>query len=61
MMQSVAKADVVITNPTHIAVALSYHSPSMNAPQLVAKGAEKMAQRIIGGGREETRRSHRGE
>jgi flagellar biosynthesis protein FlhB len=27
MMQSVAKADVVITNPTHIAVALSYHSP----------------------------------
>jgi flagellar biosynthesis protein FlhB len=46
MMQSVAKADVVITNPTHIAVALSYHSPEMNAPQLVAKGAEKMAEKI---------------
>jgi flagellar biosynthesis protein FlhB len=46
MMQSVAKADVVITNPTHIAVALSYDSPNMNAPQLVAKGAEKMAEKI---------------
>lgn len=46
MMQSVAKADVVITNPTHIAVALSYRSPEMNAPQLVAKGAEKMAEKI---------------
>jgi flagellar biosynthesis protein FlhB len=46
MMHSVAKADVVITNPTHIAVALSYHSPDMNAPKLVAKGAEKMAEKI---------------
>lgn len=46
MMQSVAKADVVITNPTHIAVALSYQSLSMGAPQLVAKGAEKMAEKI---------------
>jgi flagellar biosynthetic protein FlhB len=46
MMQSVAKADVVITNPTHIAVALSYDSPSMRAPQVVAKGAEKVAEKI---------------
>ena len=46
MMHSVAKADVVITNPTHIAVALSYRTPEMNAPQLVAKGAEKMAEKI---------------
>jgi len=46
MMQSVAKADVVITNPTHLAVALSYQGPKMNAPQLVAKGAEKVAEKI---------------
>jgi len=46
MMQSVAKADVVITNPTHLAVALSYQSPNMDAPQLVAKGAEKIAEKI---------------
>lgn len=46
MMQSVAKADVVITNPTHVAVALSYHSPSMGAPLVVAKGAEKVAEKI---------------
>jgi flagellar biosynthesis protein FlhB len=46
MMHSVAQADVVITNPTHIAVALSYRSPEMSAPRLVAKGAEIMAERI---------------
>jgi flagellar biosynthetic protein FlhB len=46
MMQSVAKADVVITNPTHLAVALSYESGKMHAPQLVAKGAEKIAEKI---------------
>jgi flagellar biosynthetic protein FlhB len=46
MMQSVAKADVVITNPTHLAVALSYKSSEMNAPQVVAKGAEKIAEKI---------------
>ena len=46
MMQAVAKADVVITNPTHVAVALSYRSSEMKAPQLVAKGAEKMAEKI---------------
>jgi flagellar biosynthetic protein FlhB len=46
MMQSVAKADVVITNPTHLAVALSYQSREMNAPLLVAKGAERIAEKI---------------
>lgn len=46
MIQAVAKADVVITNPTHVAVALSYESPTMRAPRVVAKGAEKMAERI---------------
>jgi flagellar biosynthetic protein FlhB len=46
MMQAVAKADVVITNPTHLAVALSYQSSEMNAPKVVAKGAEKIAEKI---------------
>lgn len=46
MMQNVAKADVVITNPTHYAVALSYNSETMNAPQVVAKGADLIAQEI---------------
>jgi flagellar biosynthetic protein FlhB len=46
MMQSVAKADVVITNPTHLAVALRYQSSEMNAPQVVAKGAERIAEKI---------------
>ena len=39
MMQAVPEADVVITNPTHLAVALTYDSSSMNAPKLIAKGA----------------------
>ncbi|WP_206830783.1 flagellar biosynthesis protein FlhB [Alicyclobacillus fructus] len=46
MMQNVAKADVVITNPTHYAVALQYESETMNAPQVVAKGADFVAQEI---------------
>ncbi|WP_367307439.1 flagellar biosynthesis protein FlhB [Alicyclobacillus acidocaldarius] len=46
MMQSVAKADVVITNPTHYAVALAYQSDTMNAPQVVAKGADFVAHEI---------------
>ncbi|MCL6488125.1 MAG: flagellar biosynthesis protein FlhB [Alicyclobacillus mali] len=46
MMQNVAKADVVITNPTHYAVALAYQSETMNAPQVVAKGADFVAQEI---------------
>jgi len=46
MMNEVATADVVITNPTHYAVALSYKMGSMEAPKVVAKGADFLAQRI---------------
>ncbi len=45
MMASVPEATVVVTNPTHIAVALKYES-GMNAPKVVAKGAHKVAERI---------------
>jgi len=46
MMQAVPKADVVITNPTHYAVALKYDSKEMDAPTMVAKGVDLIAQRI---------------
>src|SRR5690606_23289945 len=46
MMQNVPKADVVITNPTHYAVALQYNPEKMNAPVLLAKGVDAVAQRI---------------
>lgn len=46
MMQDVPKADVVITNPTHYAVALKYDSNEMNAPSVVAKGQNLIAQKI---------------
>lgn len=46
MMAKVPKADVVITNPTHFAVALQYERESMRAPQVVAKGAALVALRI---------------
>lgn len=46
MMQDVPKADVVVTNPTHIAVAIKYDAEKMAAPRVVAKGADLMAQRI---------------
>jgi len=46
MMQEVPKADVVITNPTHFAVALKYQDDSMDAPVVIAKGADLIAQRI---------------
>ncbi|HVN48872.1 MAG TPA: flagellar biosynthesis protein FlhB [Bacteroidota bacterium] len=46
MMQDVPKADVVVTNPTHFAVALKYDAPKMQAPTVVAKGADLVAQRI---------------
>ena len=46
MMQAVPKADVVITNPTHFAVALRYDTSVADAPVLVAKGADYLAQRI---------------
>ncbi len=46
MMAEVPKAAVVITNPTHLAIALQYNAEEMTAPRLVAKGAGLMAQRI---------------
>jgi len=46
MMQEVPKADVVITNPTHLAIALRYDLESMTSPMIVAKGANKVAFRI---------------
>jgi len=46
MMQEVPKADVIITNPTHVAVALRYDRENMNAPVVVAKGFDDVAQRI---------------
>ncbi|NCC22490.1 MAG: flagellar biosynthesis protein FlhB [Alphaproteobacteria bacterium] len=46
MMQAVPEADVVITNPTHFAVALKYKPQEMNAPVCVAKGQDLIAQKI---------------
>ncbi|MBU6375936.1 MAG: flagellar biosynthesis protein FlhB [Bdellovibrionales bacterium] len=46
MMQAVKKADVIVTNPTHFAVALVYDKDQMSAPKVVAKGADFLAQRI---------------
>lgn len=46
MMQEVPKADVIVTNPTHLALALQYESSDMNAPKVLAKGAGAVAQRI---------------
>jgi flagellar biosynthetic protein FlhB len=46
MMAQVPKADVVITNPTHFAVALKYEVGRMAAPVLIAKGADAVAFRI---------------
>jgi flagellar biosynthetic protein FlhB len=46
MMQAVKKADVIVTNPTHIAVALVYDKSNMSAPKVVAKGADFVAQKI---------------
>ncbi len=51
MMQEVPKADVIITNPTHFAVALSYHK-GMMAPKVLAKGQDLVAQKIKAIGRE---------
>jgi flagellar biosynthetic protein FlhB len=46
MMAAVPKADVVITNPTHLAIALAYEQGKMRAPQVVAKGERLVAERI---------------
>lgn len=46
MMQEVPKADVIITNPTHFAVALKYDGTQMDAPRVIAKGQDYVALRI---------------
>jgi flagellar biosynthesis protein FlhB len=46
MMQAVPKADVVVTNPEHISIALKYERSSMAAPRVVARGAGYLALRI---------------
>jgi flagellar biosynthetic protein FlhB len=54
MMAEVPKADVVVTNPRHYAVALAYQESKMAAPKVVAKGAQLVAERI-----KELAREHR--
>ena len=46
MMQSVPEADVVITNPTHLAIALKYDKELGEAPVVLAKGADFLAEKI---------------
>ena len=46
MLEAIAEADVVITNPEHFAVALAYDPSSEDPPKVVAKGADNMAERI---------------
>lgn len=46
MMQSIPQADVVVTNPTHLAIALKYDPKRSNAPFVLAKGEGHVAQRI---------------
>ncbi len=46
MLQEVPQADVVLTNPTHVAVALRYELESMDAPTVVAKGPEMLCEKI---------------
>lgn len=46
MMAAVRRADVVVVNPTHVAVAIQYDRTAMSAPVVVAKGAELMAAQI---------------
>ena len=46
MMQDIPRADVVITNPTHYAVAISYDRSGTSAPKVVGKGVDHLAKRI---------------
>jgi flagellar biosynthetic protein FlhB len=46
MMAEVPEADVVVTNPTHFAVAIKYDSQSMDSPVVIAKGSDHVAMRI---------------
>lgn len=52
MMAAVPKADVIVTNPEHYAVALKYEEGHMGAPKLIAKGTGLLAERIVELGRE---------
>ena len=45
-LEAVSKADVIVTNPTHFAVALSYEMGTDEAPKVIAKGADLMAKKI---------------
>lgn len=54
MMKKVPTADVIVTNPTHYAIALKYDGTTMHAPQVVAKGVDELALRI-----REVAREHR--
>lgn len=46
MMADVPKADVIVTNPTHISIAIRYNSKEMSAPVIIAKGADHVAMKI---------------
>jgi flagellar biosynthetic protein FlhB len=46
MMEEVPKASVVLVNPTHVAVALRYDAKTMDAPVMLAKGADHLAEKI---------------
>jgi flagellar biosynthetic protein FlhB len=46
MLQEVPSADVVVTNPTHVAVALRYDAGEMDAPQVIAKGGDFLCEKI---------------
>lgn len=46
MMQEIPNADVIITNPTHLSIALKYDGSEMDAPKVIAKGADHVAFRI---------------
>lgn len=46
MMQDIPNADVIVTNPTHISIALKYDTETMISPEIVGKGADHLAMRI---------------
>jgi flagellar biosynthetic protein FlhB len=52
MMSRIKDADVIVTNPTHFAVALEYKPERMGAPRVIAKGQDFLAQKIKEKGRE---------
>lgn len=46
MMADVPKADVIVTNPTHLSIAIRYNSKEMSSPRIIAKGADHVAMKI---------------